>query len=289
MCLGLRVQTLPTLMVLGSAVLHAYWNFLLKRAGGGQLVVGLSKVAEAVLLAPVVAVVVTRRPEQVALLTGLSVVGAALVGANYALLATAYHRADLSFVYPVSRGTILLLLPIAGFLTFGERLSPLGGAGLGLIVAGIALQLGRARADGAAAGLALAAGAVAAGYTLWDKGAVQRVSPPAYFAAYSVLIGLAYGAYIRRRHGAEEAASSWRVHRSTILAVGLANTVAYLLVLFALRSGVSSYVIGLRQASIVFGAFLGWRVLGERPSRAGWLGIAAIAVGCALVALAPAR
>jgi drug/metabolite transporter (DMT)-like permease len=276
-------------MVLGSAVLHAYWNFLLKRAGGGQLVVGLSKIAEALLLAPVVAVVVARRPEQVVLLSGLAMVGAALVGANYALLATAYHRADLSFVYPVSRGTILLLLPVAGFLTFGERLSPLGGAGLGLIVAGIAFQLGRARADGGAAVLALAAGAVAAGYTLWDKGAVQRVSPPAYFAAYSVLIGVAYWAYIWRRHRPEETSACWHTHRRTVLAVGLANTVAYLLVLFALRSGVSSYVIGLRQASIVFGAFLGWRVLGERPTGLAWAGIAAIASGCALVALAPTR
>jgi len=274
-------------MVLGSAVLHGYWNFLLKRAGGGQLLVGLSKVAEAVLLAPVVAIVVTRNPDQVVLLSGLAMVGAALVGANYALLAAAYHRADLSFVYPVSRGTILLLLPVAGFLTFGERLTRLGGAGLGLIVAGIAFQLARARADGGAAVLALGAGAVAAGYTLWDKGAVQRVSPPAYFAAYSVLIGVAYWAYIRRRHSPEETATCWGAYRRTILAVGLANTVAYLLVLFALRSGVSSYVIGLRQASIVFGAFLGWRVLGERPSRTAWLGIAAIAAGCALVAFAP--
>lgn len=281
------MQTLPTLMVLGSAVLHAYWNFLLKRAGGGQLVVGLSKIAEAVLLAPVVAIVVARRPDQVALLAGLATVGAALVGANYALLAAAYHRADLSFVYPVSRGTILLLLPVAGFLTFGERLTPLGGAGLGLIVAGIAFQLARARADAGAAVLALAAGSVAAGYTLWDKGAVQRVSPPAYFAAYSVLIGIAYWAYIRRRHRSEETAACWRTHRRTVLAVGLANTVAYLLVLFALRSGVSSYVIGLRQASIVFGAFLGWRVLGERLTGAAWIGIAAIAAGCALVALSP--
>lgn len=39
-------------MLLASAALHAWWNFLIKRDRGGPLFVGLSKVAEGVALAP---------------------------------------------------------------------------------------------------------------------------------------------------------------------------------------------------------------------------------------------
>ena len=40
------------LLVILSATTHAYWNFLLKRSGGTQLFVGLSKVGEVVMFAP---------------------------------------------------------------------------------------------------------------------------------------------------------------------------------------------------------------------------------------------
>ena len=112
------VQATPYLLVLVAAVLHAYWNYLLKRAGGGQLFVGLSKVAEVALFAPVFAVVGLREATSHGTqLWPLAVVGAALTLANYVLLAKAYEHADLSFVYPVSRGAVLIFVPVLGFLS----------------------------------------------------------------------------------------------------------------------------------------------------------------------------
>ena len=46
------------LLVVLSAATHAYWNFLLKRSGGTQLFVGLSKVGEVVMFAPLFLVLV---------------------------------------------------------------------------------------------------------------------------------------------------------------------------------------------------------------------------------------
>ena len=40
-------------VVLISTLTHAYWNFVLKRAGGGTIFVGLSKVVEVVVFAPI--------------------------------------------------------------------------------------------------------------------------------------------------------------------------------------------------------------------------------------------
>ena len=50
------------------------------------------------------------------------VVGAAFVLVNYVLLAAAYKRGDLSVIYPVVRGAILVFLPPLAYITLSERL-----------------------------------------------------------------------------------------------------------------------------------------------------------------------
>ncbi len=45
------MRLIPYTLVLISAFTHAYWNFILKRAKGTQVFIGLSKVAEIVLFA----------------------------------------------------------------------------------------------------------------------------------------------------------------------------------------------------------------------------------------------
>jgi hypothetical protein len=99
-------------IVIASTVTHAYWNFLVKRSGGGQLFVGLSKMLEAVVFAPVfVAAVFLRNPVGLLRAWPLSVVGAALTLANYLALGRAYETGDMSIVYPLARGGTLLFLP----------------------------------------------------------------------------------------------------------------------------------------------------------------------------------
>ena len=285
------------LLVVLSAATHAYWNFLLKRSGGTQLFVGLSKVGEVVMFAPIFLIVVAPTIAQQRGLLGLAVVGAAFVLVNYVCLAWAYSHGDLSFVYPLARGSILLFLPVLAYLTVGERVSPLGAAALALIVCGIvALQL-PALEWGALASLgprlrspatmfALLAAFAAACYTVWDKRAVQRVPAFAYIYAYTSITAIAYAAFIWRRYPRAEVAGVWRQHRGAILQVGFFNITSYLLVLVALRTGTSSYVIALRQLSIAVGVALGAILLRERISAPKRVGVALIVVGCVVVGMA---
>src|SRR4029079_3338864 len=50
-------------LVLAAAILHAAWNLLAKRAGGGAALVWLYGTASAVLLTPFAAPVLIRRPD----------------------------------------------------------------------------------------------------------------------------------------------------------------------------------------------------------------------------------
>ena len=284
------------LLVVLSAATHAYWNFLLKRSGGTQLFVGLSKVGEVVMFAPAFLLLVAPTVPRLHGLLSLAVVGAAFVLVNYVCLAWAYKHGDLSFVYPLARGSILLFLPFLAFATVGERVSSVGAAALALIVGGIitlqlpalewrALALLGPRLRSPATSFALLAAFAAACYTLWDKHAVQSVPAFAYIYLYTTITATAYGAFIWRRYSRTEVAAEWRTHRWPILQVGFLNITSYLLVLIALRTGTSSYVIALRQLSIAVGVLLGWWMLRETVSVPKRVGVALIVIGCLMVGM----
>src|SRR5574338_907101 len=284
------------LLVVLSAATHAYWNFLLKRSGGTQLFVGLSKVGEVVMFAPLFLLLVAPKVSQFDGLLWLATVGAAFVLVNYVCLAWAYKHGDLSFVYPWARGSILLFLPFLAFVTLGERVSSVGAFALALIVCGIvvlqlpslecrALRSIVSRLRSPATTFALIAAFAAACYTLWDKHAVQRVPAFAYIYLYTAITAIAYGAFIWRTYPKTAVAEQWRVHRVAILQVGFFNITSYLLVLFALRTGTSSYVIALRQLSIAVGVLLGRWLLREELSTSKRVGAALIVAGCLVVAV----
>jgi uncharacterized membrane protein len=285
------------LLVLLSAVTHAYWNFLLKRAGGGEVFVGLSKVAEAFVFLPFFLVLAWPGMPRVALTALLVLVAAAGVLMNYAGLTMAYRRGDLTLVYPIQRGATLLFLPALAFLTLGERVDVVGATGLVLILVGVVVlqlpevSLAAARnvwshVRSAAAVWALLVALNNAVFTLWDKFAVRTLSPFAYMYAYTAIVAACYATYMWRRHPRLEVAATWRGQWWPIVQVGVFNTVSYLLALAALRTGVSSYVIGFRQLSIAVGIFFGWRLLGEPLTMPRRVGGSLILTGCLMVSIA---
>jgi drug/metabolite transporter (DMT)-like permease len=276
--------------------MHAYWNFLIKRSGGTTVFVGLSKIAEVVVYAPVFAIALAVRAGDVqapaSAAAVLVIVGAALTLANYVALAQGYSRGDLSVVYPLSRGAGLLLLPAFGYLVFGEHLSVTGWIAVAMILTALVVMsrpsrvATQASVSRAAVMYALLAGLAAAGYTVWDKRAIQSIPAFYYFYAYSVLVAIAYALFLRATFSREQLMAEWRVHRRPIVVVGILTPSAYLLVLIALRNGTSTYVIALRQLSIAIGVGLGvWRLGESLPGRKA-IGVVLLVLGCALVAFA---
>lgn len=285
------------LLVFASALAHAYWNFLLKRAHGGQVFIALSKVSEVVLFFPPFAYLAIN--SKVDLIHGwpLYVVAATLALLNYVFLAMAYAKGKLTIVYPVSRAGILLFLPILAYYLVGERISPVGGIGLSAILVGVAamqltdLTLASLRETAAnykssASMLALSAALAAAGYTLWDKHSVAILPPFIYLYAYTFFVAFAYVSFVAFRHPWPEIQGEWKAHRSDVVQVGFLNIFGYLLVLLALQIGNASYVIALRQLSIGIGVFLGAWLLKESVSAPQKVGTGLLLVGSVIVSAA---
>ena len=107
--------------------------------------------------------------------------------AYFALLAAVYARADLSFAYPIARGSAPVLVLLVSVIVLGVPVGVAAVAGVLAVTAGVLLVrgVGRDSADAASLALALAVGACIAGYTLVDdhgirharRGAVLRAGP----------------------------------------------------------------------------------------------------------------
>lgn len=283
------------LAVVLSAALHALWNYLLRRAGGSRTVAALSIVAESVLLLPLAAVaLVSSGGIPIWPFVPAILVAAALALANYAALMAAYRRADLSLAYPVARGGVFLFLPLLGFLVFGERLDARGWLALALIVTGIMLlpltrfdrlalgELGRHLRD-RAMGFALLAAAATAAYTVWDKYAIAFLDTFLYLSGYTMILGLWFAVGLVRAPR-DEVRQQVRTHAKAIVTIGFLIAASYLLVLIALRDGMSTQVLAVRQLSIPIGVLLGWRLLRETLTLPRAIGSSLITIGCLLAA-----
>ena len=200
----------------------------------------------------------------------------------YTSLQRGYREGDLSVVYPLARGTGPVLSVAGAILFLGERPSAVGLAGGAMIVAGV-LALAVGGSSRAGIGAAIATGAFIAAYTVWDAHAVGPLNQPpiAYFCGAEVIRATLLVPLALR----DDIGATWRRDRRAIIGVGTLSPLAYVLVLFALTRAPISLVAPVRESSVVLGALLGARVLGEGDLLKRVLAATAIALGIAALAL----
>jgi uncharacterized membrane protein len=284
-------------LVVISAFTHAYWNFLLKRTGGSQIFIGLSKLSEVILFAPAFVWIVSSQEGRFWNYWHLFIIAGLLATLYYGFLGLAYRTGNLSVVYPISRASGLLFLPGLAFFLIGERVDAFGAVALGLITLGIfSLQLPAfSKTDvitafsgfrSQATLFALLTGLTIAGYSLWDKNSLKFLTPFVYFYAYNSVVGILYAIFVWVRYPHTDIRDEWQIHKKPMVLVGILNTFTYTLVLFSLSISKASYVVALRQLGIAVGAVLGWKLLGEVfpvPKR---VGIVMLLLGCGFIYLA---
>lgn len=258
-------------LVITAAVLHASWNYLLKKCGGGIGVLALSAIVATTALTPFSLYLIFANDVDFTPLNLVAIIGGGVLHMIYYLLLDRAYRSggDLSVVYPLARATGPLLTIIVATLIFGERMSALalGGAVLigisALLLTGNPAKLFSKNAS-AGVGFALLCGCMIASYTVWDKQAVAvLLIPPVVFdwGANLSRIAMLTPLAMRREPGAISRA--WNEHRKTVIAIGVLSPLSYILVLTAMVFTPVSYVAPTRELSILFAALLGAHVLKE--------------------------
>lgn len=279
----------PFSLVVLSTFTHAYWNFLIKRSSGDKHVfTALTKGAELIIFLPVFLFFVITKglPESFWFFTSIA---ALLTFSYYLLLARGYEKGDLSVIYPISRSSGLFL-PVIAFFAIGEIIDLFGVVAIGLILLGtyflhlpsfsfVGVRQFSQRAFQFGSLYALAAALFSAGYTVWDKRAIQEIPLFEYFYGYSALIAVMYLVLVFFQHPTKEIQKSVHQNTSAIMQVAVFNYGTYLLVLIALEISKASYVGALRQLSIVTGVLLGVWILKEEISLPKIVGVMCIVLG----------
>ena len=274
-----------TLAVLGAGLLHAGWNALLKSAGGGDPLLDTATVVAGATVCSALALPFVPLPFSAS--WPFAATSVVIHFGYYLTLAHAYRTGDLSFAYPLMRGTAPLLVTLLGIVFLRELPSMQVASGILLISAGImAIAFsGHRRHPPAAVYWALANAAIIAVYTLVD-GAGARASGNAlsYVVWMTFVEGVVFLAWIRLRHGGkatEYVGAQWQ--RGML--GGFCSVAAYGIVLWAMTRAPVAAVAALRETSVLFAAIIGAALLKEGFGFARMAGAVSVVVGVAALKL----
>jgi drug/metabolite transporter (DMT)-like permease len=278
-------------LVLGAAVIHASWNYLLKKSGGGIGFVWAFATLSTLLYAPLAVVVALVGHFEFSLRTLAFILASAVLHTGYYLLLDrGYRHGDLSIVYPLARATGPLLTVLVAVTFMGERPGTVAMCGAALVVGGaffLATNPAKLRESGSGRGMtfALLTGCMIASYTVVDKQAVSAALIPPILLDWGSNLGRAIvmtPLAMRRR---EQVKSAWARQRKRVILVAALCPLSYIFVLTAMTFTPVSYVAPAREISILFAALMGtqWLSEGDVPRRLA--ATAAMAAGVIALAL----
>lgn len=277
-------------LLLIAAVLHATWNLFVKRAKEKQVMTWLALLTGVLIYLPIVLL----NPINVLSVWPFILSSAIMEALYYIVLIRAYENGDFSLVYPMARGTAPALLAVWAMLFLGERPTLPGAIGISLLVLGLVIVGGKvwwslrkaARLSSNALGMALAVALCISIYSTIDGAAVQHVHPLSYTVIVIALASLIIAPTVWLRYGKDAISAEWKANWLRIVLVGVFILLAYILVLQTFTIIRVSYAGAIREVSVVFAAFLGWKLLNEELGAIRLIGSGLIFSGILVIALA---
>ena len=267
-CLKMSLTALT--LVLTAALVHATWNYFLKKANATRpfwwLVIALS--------APIHVI-------------------------YGQVLQIGYKKSDYSIVYPTARGTGPLITVLCAVLILGDRPSFWGWIGIVLILASIVLLAMPHKQDKQTQDLRIRAGifwgfltgCFIAGYSFCDAWAVQQetgLTPLSFYFPSIAVRAIVFAPFIMMH-------ANWKAESKEILTtprlqkalavVTVGSPLAYILVLYAMTIAPLAYVAPSREVGMMIGVVLGGLLLRECLSVTRLAGVIGMTLGVILVGL----
>jgi uncharacterized membrane protein len=270
-----------------SAAIHASWNFVTKKASGslGTICIGLCFASLVTLPFALYFIFLDGVP----LYAVPYIAATGIIHAFYFYyIGKSYEFGDISIVYPIARGIGVAGTGIVAATVLNETISLPGFTGIALVVSGT-LIIGSYRAHDGTAGksvlYALMVGLTIIGYSCLDKVGVGYSNPVPYICGMFTISAVILTLFAIVRHR-DDIANSWKRKKTYSMAIGTGSIATYLLILFAFRQGPASYIVAVRELSVVIGSLLGFILLHERFTVRKLIGITAITAGLILIKIA---
>ena len=274
-------------LVLLAAIAHASWNFLSKKISGNLPIFWLGSMCINMVLLPFTIVIICRN--------GFNWHGAVpiLISSSfhccyYITLFNSYKFGDISAAYPISRGTGVALTALVAVFALHDYVSGIGWCGIVLIVSGIltvGLSNTMTKEDIKSCLFAFLCGITIAGYSLADSRSAGFNHPVVSLNVMSIT-SLLLVSPIAFRKGFGKTVRENLDHLPYAPVIGLGSLGTYLIIMYAFSlSNHASYIVALRECSVILASILGFVVLKEKPTRQKIIGIILITIGLVLIKL----
>jgi len=274
------------LAVLLGALLHAIWNAMIRGSSNRTLDTVLVVAGAGALMICALPFVPLPAPASWPYLIASGIIHIAY----FLLVALSYRHGELSFVYPIMRGSAPAVSAITAALLLAEVPTAGGWLGVVLICGGVVLLAGDAWRKQAfnrnAALFAIGTAGVIVVYTLVDGIGVRLSDHAASYTGWVFLLTampLVTFFWVRDR-----AATTAYLHQHWRrgLCGGACTLASYALALWAMTQAPIALVAALRETSVVFALLIAAIVLRERITRIRYLSILIVIAGAAAIKLA---
>jgi drug/metabolite transporter (DMT)-like permease len=265
--------------VLFGALLHAVWNALVRAASdkflNTVLVVGGAGVWTACWLPFAPAPAIESWPYLAA--------SVLIHIAYFSFVALSYRDADLSFVYPIMRGSAPALSAVAVTVLVHESPSPGGWMGVLLVSLGIIVLSGDSWRSGSLrfspTALALTNACVIVIYTLVDGVGVRLSQHPVSYTGWMFFLTAIPLVVVSFAKQGRKSVKHLRFNWGKGLIGGACTLGSYGLALWAMTQAPIALVAALRETSVIFGTLIAAVFLKEHVSPLRYLSILAVTAG----------
>ncbi len=268
------------LLVFSAACIHATWNLLAKRVRGGMEVVWLYSLVGTLVYGPWALTEYAAEWHRLGWRDATALAGSCFWQLLYFVcLQQAYRHGELSLVYPIARGSGPLVAALGALALYGETPSHSAWLGIALISGGVLFFLRGGEGVGVAAMWGMATGLLIGTYSLWDKYAVSALHLPPVMMEWTTDLSRALVLAPLALRRWPETRRVWTQDRIRLILIGAMNPFSYILILTALTLAPLHRVAPMREISIVLGALLGAKFLGERQPGRRLIGAAIMVLG----------
>ena len=252
------------LLLLIAALSHALCHSILKYNKNPLGILGITSIFEIIIFTPLVLTVPFPTPY-----IWILIITSALLHGFYRLLVIfSYNYGDLSFIYPIARGSSSLLLAIISLIYLTDKISLWGFIAIIIVCMGLFLisYSDRLKFNYSAFGLGFLTAIMITTYTLVDGIGVRHSSNPYSFLYWMLLLNgtpALIASFFFKNNGLRI------VNKNLVLtgvAFGILAPLAYGLAVWCMQFLPIAYVSSIREISIIFAALIGLILLKEKTA-----------------------
>ena len=279
------METIVILVVIGSAILHAVWNAIIKGGKDKLIETALKTAGGAITALCLIPFIPVPHPESRIFI--VATVGIHLF--YYLFIAYAYKGSDLSYAYTIMRGSSPLFTGLFSVFILQETLPGSGWTGILMLSAGVLILAIDAVRRGSfnlpATILALANAFVIMSYSLVDGHGVRHAGSAVSYICWVNLCNFfpitVFTIAVRKQEYFRYVQKRWKYG----LFGGMCSLVAYGLALWGMTRAPISMVAALRETSVVFGMLFAILFLKERVTPARIISVLLVLIGAAVMRL----